>query len=150
MNQEVEDWLNQAKETQEAIKKATRGFEKLSDTYADIRNVGYKNDEKEAIDEQYSKLYELHQKLCELQAGGSRKMKSRFSRKNRRSNRKSTRRQRGGAAMKLGDAIKKLQAIEKKVGSDVELFRDVGNNDLEDIRSIYHSDEGGWNKVIIE
>ena len=78
-------------------------------------------------------------------------MPSRHSRKMKRTKRKSTRRQRGGATMKISAAIKKLQDIQSKHG-DLDFFRlenDHGSY-LEDIRSIYYSDQGGEEKALLE
>ena len=80
-------WLSGAKETKAALKKAIVGFEKLSGSYESIRNVGYKNDEKEAIDEHYSEVYELHQELCKLKAGGGTRRRLGGRRMTRRSKR---------------------------------------------------------------
>jgi hypothetical protein len=73
MNPEVEQWLEIAAQTKENLSAAILGFTKLSETYESIRNVGYKNDEKEAIDIAYNDIYTLHSELCKLQAGGAKR-----------------------------------------------------------------------------
>jgi hypothetical protein len=74
------------------------------------------------------------------------------SRKARKSGKKGTRRQRGGATIKLSDAVKHLQDIQKKHGN-LDVYRAVyerGESNLEDVKEIVVSDQGGWNKVLIE
>ncbi len=73
MNNQVVAWLRTASETKDALQKAIAGFEALSSSYEGIRNVGYKNDEKEAIDMEYSAVNDLRGELCNLQAGGRRR-----------------------------------------------------------------------------
>jgi hypothetical protein len=81
MKSELVDWLCTAKQTEEALQKAIDGFATLSDSYEGIRNVGYEDDEKEAIDEHYRIVTELRDKLCDLQAGGKRRKRSIQTRK---------------------------------------------------------------------
>jgi hypothetical protein len=82
MNSEVSAWLRTATDTKDALEKAIAGFQALSNSYESIRNVGYKNDEKEAIDTEYSAVNDLRGELCNLQAGGRRR---RHGKKTRRS-----------------------------------------------------------------
>ncbi len=80
-------------------------------------------------------------------------MKLRQSRKNRKNQRKMTRRrQRGGATMKISSAIDKLQEIKKKYG-DLDFYKVVyeyGDSNIEDVIEIYHSDQGGVNRAMLE
>jgi hypothetical protein len=81
MNSEVVAWLQTATDTKDALQKAILGFGALSNSYESIRNVGYKNDEKEAIDMEYSAVNDLRGELCALQAGGRRRGRGKKSRK---------------------------------------------------------------------
>ena len=82
MNREVVEWLETAAQTKEHLSAAIAGLTTLSNTYDSMRNIGYKNDEKEAIDIAYSELYKLQSELCDIQAGGAkRKRASRKARK---------------------------------------------------------------------
>lgn len=93
MNKEVEDWLALAKQTQLQIEQASQGFQDLSDSYSSIRDVGFKNNEKEAIDIAYMNVNEARAKLAEIQAGGKRSSRSgkRSSRSGKRKTRKNRR-----------------------------------------------------------
>jgi hypothetical protein len=73
MDPRVEAWLALAEDAKTHIGSAIREFKVLSANYEGIRNIGYKDDEKEQIDKAYTEVYELHSTLCELQAGGKRK-----------------------------------------------------------------------------
>ena len=92
MNSEVVAWLKTATDTKDALQKAIAGFETLSNSYEGIRNVGYKNDEKEAIDMEYSAVNDLRGELCDLQAGGRRRGRGRKSRKAQKKRKSTTRR----------------------------------------------------------
>jgi hypothetical protein len=83
MNSEVSAWLTTAADTKDALEKAIAGFQALSNSYESIRNVGYKNDEKEAIDMQYHEVNDLRGELCGLQAGGRRRGRGKKSRRSK-------------------------------------------------------------------
>lgn len=84
MNPDVQRWLELAEDTKANIRSAINGFKTLSETYSDMRNIGYKNDEKEQIDMAYSEVNALRLELANLQAGGKRKTKkSRQTRRRR-------------------------------------------------------------------
>jgi cystathionine beta-lyase family protein involved in aluminum resistance len=73
MDPQVEAWLALAEDAKTHITSAIREFKLLSANYEGIRNIGYKDDEKEQIDIAYAEVYQLHSTLCKLQAGGKRK-----------------------------------------------------------------------------
>ena len=77
MKTEVRVWLALAKQTQGMIQEATSGVQVLSETYADMRDIGFEDEEKEAIDQHYSELNELRSQLASLSAGGARKVRHR-------------------------------------------------------------------------
>jgi hypothetical protein len=72
-NAEINDWCNKVSNLTKKLVEASRSFENLSDTYPEMRNMGFKNAQKERIDSLYSTLYETKNKLCGLKAGGLRK-----------------------------------------------------------------------------
>jgi hypothetical protein len=83
MNSEVSAWLRTATDTKDALEKAIAGFQALSNSYENIRNVGYKNDEKEAIDMHYHDVNDLRGELCQLQAGGRRRGRGKKTRRSK-------------------------------------------------------------------
>lgn len=77
MKTEVDVWLALAKQTKAAMEQAISGFQALSNTYSDMRDIGFKANEKEAIDQHYSKVNEARAQLAGLAAGGGRKRRHR-------------------------------------------------------------------------
>ena len=75
MKTEVIAWLAFAKQTQGIMEQAISGFQVLSDTYQPMRDIGFEDEEKEAIDQHYSELNEVRAELAGLQAGGAKRRK---------------------------------------------------------------------------
>ena len=67
---EVKAWLALAEMTKFNIASSIHGFKVLSNTYASMRDIGFEDDEKEAIDDAYHTVNDLRAKLAAKQAGG--------------------------------------------------------------------------------
>ena len=85
---DIDIWCNKAKSLEKRLSEAARDFKYLSDTFSDMRDKaanlqkGKYNAAKERIDDSYGNVTETRRYLCELQAGGLRKRKTRRAKYN--------------------------------------------------------------------
>ena len=91
---EVENWCIEARNLTGILRAAVDEFERISEAYADVRDMGA-NSDKETIDTCYGNLVDVLNEVKGLQAGGRRMRKTRRSnRSNRRSSRSRSNRRR--------------------------------------------------------
>ena len=79
----VNDWLQQVRALTATITNANETLVEVSDSMESIRNVGFKNNDKESIDVAYSDLMAAKKLLCDVKEGGRRSNKKRKNRKTR-------------------------------------------------------------------
>lgn len=87
---EVKAWCDKAVKLTGTLKQAAAEFNKISNTYEPIRDVGFANNDKEQIDKCYGDLVSALNTVKGLQAGGKRSSGSsrRHSSRTRRSRRR--------------------------------------------------------------
>jgi hypothetical protein len=95
---EVENWCIEARNLTGILRAAVDEFERISEAYADVRDMGA-NSDKETIDTCYGNLVDVLNEVKGLQAGGRRRMtrkrrSNRSNRRNRRSGRSRSNRRR--------------------------------------------------------
>jgi hypothetical protein len=84
---EVENWCIEARNLTGILRAAVDEFERISEAYADVRDMGA-NSDKETIDTCYGNLVDVLNEVKGLQAGGRRIRKTRRSNRSNRSNRR--------------------------------------------------------------
>jgi len=76
----IDVWCNKARSLEKQLSQAAREFKHLSDSYPDMRDMTSdlkkaKGDKaKERIDDSYGNVTETKRYLCEMRAGGNRRM----------------------------------------------------------------------------
>ena len=85
---EVKVWCDKAVKLTDSLKQSTLDFNEISNTYENIRNIGFVNTDKEQVDKCYSDLVSALNTVKGLQAGGKRGNRNISRRRRNRSNRR--------------------------------------------------------------